>query len=99
VSCQGALVAGAVIGGTVGYAVTRPPAATHSYHGRGRYRSVVVVQQAPPGMPPAGPQEMLVHVSCPFGVRPGDPLEIDVEGRAYLITVRYPPLSNIPSPL
>ena len=86
-NAQGALVAGAMIGGTAGYVASRPPEPTYYRHGHGRYKQVTIVQQAPPGQPPIGAHEMLVLISCPHGVRPGDPLEIEVDGRAFLLTV------------
>ena len=46
-----------------------------------RYRQVVVVQQAPQGVAPAAPHELLVLVTCPTGVRSGDAIEIEVEPR------------------
>ena len=80
---QGALVTGAVVGGVV--AATRPPPPAY-YHG-GRYRQVVVVRDQPRGVPPCGPNERLIMVACPSNSRPGERLEIEVEGRPYAITI------------
>lgn len=82
----GALVTGAVVGGAVA-AATRPPPPRHRYHHRGPYRRVVVVHQVPRGMPPLGPNERLVLVTCPEGVGPGGMLEIEVEGQSFTVTV------------
>ena len=74
---------GAVVGGVV--AATRPPPPMY-YHG-GRYRQVVVVRDQPRGVPPCGPNERLIMVSCPNNCRPGMRLEIEVENRPYAITI------------
>ena len=74
---------GAVVGGVV--AATRPPPPAY-YHG-GRYRQVVVVRDQPRGVPPCGPNERLIMVACPSNSRPGERLEIEVEGRPYAITI------------
>lgn len=78
---------GAVVGGAVA-AATRPPPPRHRYYHRGGpYRRVVVVHQVPRGMPPLGPNERLVLVTCPEGVGPGGMLEIEVEGQSFTVTV------------
>jgi hypothetical protein len=81
----GALLVGGMVGGAVA-AATRPPPPAR-YHRGHRYRQVIVVHQVPQGMRPLGPNEILVSVACPIGGRPGDPLELEVEGRAYSITI------------
>lgn len=84
----GALVTGAVVGGVVA-ASTRPPPPRYGYGPppRGRYNQVIIVNSPPPGVPPAGPGEVLVLLTCPPGVGPGAMLEIEVHGKAYHVTV------------
>lgn len=78
---------GAVVGGAI--AATRPPPPRYGRGGyRGRYhRQIVVVRQAPAGMPALGPNERLVLVTCPEGVSPGGTLEIEVEGQHFQVSV------------
>jgi len=46
-----------------------------------------VFTAAPPGVPPLQPHELLVLVKCPEGALGGSPLEMEVEGSPYRITV------------
>jgi len=46
-----------------------------------------VITEAPPGVPPLQPHELLVLVKCPEGALGGSPLEMEVESSLYRITV------------
>jgi len=93
------LLAGALLGGAVGFSAPRPQPTTVVYsaprppppcaYRRGeRYRQVVVVREPPRGTAAVvAPSEQLVLVTCPHGVRPGDAIEIEVEGRAFSVTI------------
>mmetsp|Transcript_30155 Transcript_30155/g.50862 ORF Transcript_30155/g.50862 Transcript_30155/m.50862 type:complete len:273 (+) Transcript_30155:54-872(+) len=73
---KGAFVTGAVVGGAVA-STMRPRVAR---------QQVVVVHEPPRGVV-LNPHETLVLITCPPECRQGSPIEIDVEGQVFNITV------------